>query len=150
MSKAKKIEDFNDSYNSDLIDGLFDNITPEEQTDTDYKMKLAAKIYGALKRKGWTQSQLAGSMDKQVSVISKWLSGTHNFTIDTLIAIQRILNVQLLDVEEYKEKKVLDVKLTISSETSHFSDTELHRYIQEAGGMSATSISKTPILESQW
>jgi ribosome-binding protein aMBF1 (putative translation factor) len=102
MGKNKKIEDFGESYNSNQIDELFARITPEQQEGTDYKMKMAAKIYAALRRKGWTQTQLAAAMNKQVSVISKWLSGTHNFTMDTLITIQKILDVQLLDVKEYK------------------------------------------------
>lgn len=106
MGKEKKIEDFNDSYNSPLIDEILNQVTPEQQEDTDYKMKMAAKISAALHRKEWSQTQLAAAMDKQVSVISKWLSGTHNFTMDTLIAIQSILGIQLLDVEEYKEKHV--------------------------------------------
>lgn len=36
------------------------------------------------------------------SLVSKWLSGTHNFTIDTLTDIQRVLGIRLLDVEPRK------------------------------------------------
>ncbi len=98
------MQDFGESYNSSLINELFDKVTPEQQEATDYKMKLAAKIYAALLQKGWTQTQLAEAMDKQVSVVSKWLSGTHNFTVDTLTAIQRILGIRLIDADEPKEK----------------------------------------------
>jgi transcriptional regulator with XRE-family HTH domain len=149
MGKDKKIEDFGEAYSSNQIDELFARITPEQQESTDYKMKMAAKIYAALRRKGWTQTQLAAAMDKQVSVISKWLSGTHNFTMDTLITIQRILDVQLLDVEEYKEKPSWDVKLRISSAVG-LNEEELQSTIYEAGGMRATGFSKTVIEEKQW
>ncbi len=149
MSKAKKIEDFPESYNSDLIDDLLGQVTPEQQEETDYKMKMAAKIHAALRRKGWTQTQLAETMGKQVSLVSKWLSGTHNCTMDTLIAIQKVLNTNLLDVEEYKEKQVLDIKLRISSDAG-LTEDELHKIIHEAGGMRATTISKTMIAENQW
>lgn len=149
MGKGKKIEDFSESYNSNQIDELLLQVTPEQQENTDYKMKMAAKIYAALQRKGWTQTQLAEVMDKQVSVISKWLSGTHNFTMDTLITIQRILDIQLLDVEEYKEKHNWDIKLRISSRVG-LNEEELHNTIYEVGGMSATGYSKTVIEEKQW
>ena len=106
-TKPATIESFGESYNSDLIEELFNEITPEEQEDTDYKMKLAAKIYTALQQKGWTQTQLAVAMGKQVSVISKWLSGTHNFTVDTLAAIQRILGIRLIDADVQRENEPL-------------------------------------------
>jgi len=106
-SKIETIESFGESYNSDLIDELFKEITPEEQEDTDYKMKLAAKIYAALQQKGWSQTQLAVAMGKQVSVISKWLSGTHNFTVDTLAAIQRILGIKLINADVPQENEPL-------------------------------------------
>lgn len=106
-TKTETIESFGESYNSDLIDELFNEITPEEQEDTDYKMKLAAKIYTSIQQKGWTQTQLAAAMGKQVSVISKWLSGTHNFTVDTLAAIQRILGIKLIDADVRPENEPL-------------------------------------------
>lgn len=85
-------------YTSPLLESLVSKITPEEQARTDARMKLAARIYKALKEKEWTQVQLAHALNKQVSVISKWLSGTHNFTIDTLTDIEGVLPVHLLDL----------------------------------------------------
>jgi hypothetical protein len=34
-----------------------------------------------------------------VSLISLWLSGTHNFTVETLVDIQQTLGISLLNVE---------------------------------------------------
>ena len=56
------MQNFNDSdanYSSELVNDLLSNIRPEDQEQTDYKMKLAAKIYAALKSKGWKSVQLA-------------------------------------------------------------------------------------------
>ncbi|MRG44967.1 helix-turn-helix domain-containing protein [Chitinophaga sp. SYP-B3965] len=86
-------------YTSPLLESLLKNITPEEQARTDARMQMSARIYAALKEKGWTQTQLASALNKQVSVISRWLSGTHNFTIDTLTDIEGVLKVRLLDLE---------------------------------------------------
>jgi ribosome-binding protein aMBF1 (putative translation factor) len=89
-------DEINENYSSNLIDDLLSKIKPEEQEQIDYKMKLAAKIYAGLKAKGWKSLDLAKALDlKSPSLVSKWLSGTHNFTVDTLVDIQRVLNIQL-------------------------------------------------------
>lgn len=146
MAKAVKTDTFEDAYRSKAIDHLIAQITPDQQEETDYKMKLAAKIYAGMKRKEWTQTHFAEVVSQHVSVISKWLSGTHNFTVDTLITIQRALGIHLLDVEETKVKSILDVRLTLTS-TTRFSEEELHKKIHEEGGMLATSIEQKFLVE---
>jgi hypothetical protein len=37
------------------------------------------------------------------SIITKWLSGTHNFTVDTLIELQHALDITLLDLADQGE-----------------------------------------------
>ena len=75
------------------------SVKPEEQARIDYKMQLAAKIHAALKAKGWKSLDLADALDlKSPSLVSKWLSGTHNFTIDTLVDIQRVLGIQFFNL----------------------------------------------------
>lgn len=83
----------------DLLSELLGNITPEEQAKTDKKMILATKIANAIKVKGMKKSEFADEMGKVPSEISKWLSGTHNFTIDTLMDIEQVLSIQLIDTE---------------------------------------------------
>lgn len=139
MAKEKKTDDFEASYNGDSIDRLMEQVSPEEQEETDVKMLLAAKIYKAMKQKGWTQTRFAEAANQHVSVVSKWLSGTHNFTVETLLSIQRMLGIRLLDIDEPKFKSLLDVKLTISSEIPA-SEDELHDIIYRTGGMKPTGI----------
>jgi ribosome-binding protein aMBF1 (putative translation factor) len=83
----------------DLIDDLLSKITPEFQEEVDYRMNLAAKIYWGMKAKGWTQKIFAEEMEKKDSVISRWLSGTHNFETDTLFKIEKKLGIRLLDLK---------------------------------------------------
>lgn len=97
-----------ENYNSELLDSMLDAISPEEQLTIDRKMMLAAKIYDAMKSKGWNQTRLANEMGKQPSEISKWLSGTHTFTSDTLWAIGDKLGVDLLPVKDVR--KIMEVK----------------------------------------
>jgi transcriptional regulator with XRE-family HTH domain len=93
-------------YNSNIIDEMFGEISQEDFEKTTRKMKLAAKIADAIKSKGWKKSEFAKIVKQQPSVISKWLSGTHNFTTDTLIDLEHILNIKLLDVDQKAESVV--------------------------------------------
>lgn len=52
------------------------------------KMKIAAHIEDAMNQAGLTKTQFARLMGKYPSEITKWLSGTHNFTSDLLTEIE--------------------------------------------------------------
>lgn len=93
MSNTKK---------KDLLNDLLSAISAEEQSKTDKKMILATKIANAIKAKGLKKSEFTTLMGKEhQSEISKWLSGTHNFTVDTLMEIERVLSIQLLDTKNW-------------------------------------------------
>lgn len=92
-----------------LLDELLQEITPREQTRTRNRMMLAARIADALTAKGWNQRQLAEKLGKNSSEISKWLSGTHNFTTDTLSDLEEVLGVKLLCVKEEEPRTVMHV-----------------------------------------
>jgi ribosome-binding protein aMBF1 (putative translation factor) len=86
-----------EKYQSEVLDGLLTKITPEEQKMTDKRMQLAERIFNAMKAKNISKLELARKMGKHASVITKWLSGTHNFTADTLFEIGDILGIQLIN-----------------------------------------------------
>ena len=69
-------------------------------------MMLAAKIDDAIKAKGWTKKEFAAEMSKSPSEISKWLSGLHNFTSDTLFDISGKLCIDLLNLDKQKPQYV--------------------------------------------
>lgn len=132
-------EEWGDDYSSPLLEELSSAVTAEEQEQTDYKMKMASKIYKAMKAQGMNQTKFAAAMGgKQVSLVSRWLSGTHNFTIDTLIDIQRVLGISLLDVESAQSQPALNVKLRVSSAIPGWTAFDLEQYINNIGGMAAT------------
>jgi transcriptional regulator with XRE-family HTH domain len=131
-------DNWGDDYTSPLINELSDAITPQEQEQTDYKMMLAAKIYKAMKSLGMTQTQFAESMNKPISLISRWMSGTHNFTVDTLVDIQRILGISLLNVETTNSYAQINFKLNISSTITDWTSNELDQYISDMGGLAVS------------
>ena len=61
-------------------------------------MLLAVRIAESLKEKDISQIQLAKILGKHHSVVTKWLSGTHNFTSDTLSDIEYALGISLFQI----------------------------------------------------
>ena len=107
-SKAEK-------YNKDILGEVLAEITPQEQKRTDNRMLLAAKIKDGMNAKGWKNKHLAEALNQQPSVITKWLSGTHNFTSDTLSDIEDVLGIKLLAVQEKKIAQVNHYHLQVTS-----------------------------------
>ena len=87
-----------ENYSSDLIEQLMTEITPTDQYRTDERMLMALKIDDAIKQKGLSSIKFAKKMHQKPSEISRWLSGTYNFSLDTLSDIQRVLNVRLINI----------------------------------------------------
>ena len=75
INKARK-------YNSSKLQELLDEVSPLEMEQTKIKMQLAARIEDIMRAKGWNKSQFAAKMGKNPSEITKWMSGTQNFTVD--------------------------------------------------------------------
>ena len=81
-----------------LLDKLLAEITPEHQARTDQKMRIACIIDDAMKAKSYGKKQFADKVGLKPSEITKWLRGTHNFTVETISAIERILGVRILNL----------------------------------------------------
>jgi ribosome-binding protein aMBF1 (putative translation factor) len=93
-----------------LLDNLLAEITPEEQARTDRKMRIAAIIDDAIKAKGWGKKQFAEKIGRKPSEITKWLSGTQNFTVDTLADIEQVLGIKLLNLTEKRKAQPIAVR----------------------------------------
>jgi transcriptional regulator with XRE-family HTH domain len=94
-------------FNTDeAVDRLLAKISPELQRQIDFKMDLAVKIFNGMKSKGWNKSQFAEQMGISNSIITRWLSGTHNFESDTLFDIQNKLGIRLLDCSQNVEGEI--------------------------------------------
>ena len=104
--------------NKSVLDQLLNEITPLEQAMTDAKMMIAVRIAEAMKAMQWKNKDLLAAVGKDnPSVITKWLSGTHNFTTETLVEIESALGISLLNLEEKStEKLVIQYSFSIQSE----------------------------------
>ncbi len=83
-------------YKSHILDDLFAEIDFNELEKTRKRMQLAAWIADGIGAKGWNKKQFAEKMKVALSVVSRWLSGTHNFESDTLFDIESILGIEII------------------------------------------------------
>ena len=71
-------------YDSPIIKRIAERIPKELSEQNDRRMGLAVKIAEALWSRGLTNQEFAFMMGKKPSEVTRWLSGTHNFTTETL------------------------------------------------------------------
>jgi len=89
--------------NFDFIDDILEEISPIEMKKIEQRMLNAEKIRKAMDAKGWNNTSLLEALNmKSPSIITKWLSGTHNFTQDTLVEIGNVLDINFFQTEEQK------------------------------------------------
>jgi transcriptional regulator with XRE-family HTH domain len=103
MNKTTKAR----KYNSSKLQELLDEVTPLEMEQTKVKMQLAARIEDFMRAKGWNKSQFAEKVGKNPSEITKWFSGTQNFTTDVLTEIATALGVELTALFGKKQVQVI-------------------------------------------
>lgn len=87
-------------YSSAAVQNTLDNINQEELARIESRMALSVRIANRLKELDLSKIQFSKLMDVQPSVITRWLSGTHNFTSDTLTDIQSKLNISLFNTSD--------------------------------------------------
>ena len=64
---------------------------PEEQkAEFELSFEIAERISEVLKAKNLTQKDFAQKLHKRESEISKWMTGRHNFTMQTIAKIETV------------------------------------------------------------
>ena len=72
---------------------------PEDQkAEFELSFGIAERISEVLKSKNLTQKDFAQKLHKRESEISKWMTGRHNFTIQTIAKIERALGCKLINI----------------------------------------------------
>lgn len=107
-----------DKSGKNLLKGnLWKNLIKEmqeiEKIRVETKFNLATNIENLLKNRGISKSEFAARLGKSPSEISKWLSGKHNFTIDTLLEIAHALRTDLTELLKYKPKPLIETEIKI-------------------------------------
>ena len=83
---------------SSIIDSRRAKVSEEVRRRVDLSFLIVDRIHAVLEQRGLRQKDLASMLDKKESEISKWMRGTHNFTIDTIAQIEKVLGEPILQV----------------------------------------------------
>ena len=110
-------------YSNPLLDELYSRIPEDRRRMTDHSFAIAAHISEILARKGWTKSDLANAMGKKNAEISRWMSGQHNFTLDTIAKIEAVLGEDIIAVKKYR-KPVTGYNKATEQQRRYLSDSK--------------------------
>ena len=76
------------------------DIPEEQKAEFDLSFGIAERICEILKARNLTQKDFARQLHKRESEISKWLTGRHNFTVQTIARIEAALGCKLIQVAQ--------------------------------------------------
>ena len=79
-----------------MLQEIRDRTKPEEKRYIKKNMAIVNAIYQALERKNMKASDLAKKMGKSPAEISKWLSGMHNITLQSITKLEAILDEDIV------------------------------------------------------
>lgn len=88
MSENKKTKEF------------FNDLPEDIEIFVNKSIEISDRIESILKNKNITQRTFASLLGKEESEISKWLSGTHNFTLKTLAKIEKVLGEEIINIKQ--------------------------------------------------
>jgi len=95
-------------HSSAIINQLLAETSDIEKAQINNRMVLAARLGDLVAAKGWSKSEFAAKVGKSPSEITKWLSGTQNFTIDTLTEISLAFNISIGELFVDPQPQIID------------------------------------------
>ena len=85
---------------SSIIEARRAKVASEARRRVDLSFMIVDRIHSILEERGLKQKDLAIMLGKKESEISKWMRGTHNFTIETISSIENALGTPILQVAD--------------------------------------------------
>jgi transcriptional regulator with XRE-family HTH domain len=102
-----------------LFHQIVDETPVELKTQLRFSDAIAEKLDRMLKKRGMTQRDLARKTGKTEAEVSRWLGGTHNFTLKTLALISVALGEDVITVLN---------QFDLASESCHMAAEEQAKY----------------------
>lgn len=143
-------------HKSELIDKIKREMDPFVKRRSQTRLVISALICDAIKKRGISKSALAELMRASPSEVTRWTSGYHNFTADTISDLEMVLGISIfnrsiksLPTRRMECKLVLDVSQPsnlLFSETTDIvtfggsKESHFNRTIYTNGGMQATAL----------
>lgn len=84
----------------DLLQEELSKITPLQRATYRLSDSIAERMDQIMKNKGISKKQLSELTQRRPSEVTKWLSGSHNFTCKTIALISMALGEELVSVTQ--------------------------------------------------
>ena len=91
-------------YIDPLFKEFLEKVPAVTRREANFSYGIAKRIYDILKKKGWSKTDLAKATGKKTPVVTKWMSGTHNFTMRTIAEIEVALGEEIISVKKSRPK----------------------------------------------
>lgn len=91
-------------------------VKPEIRQQVALSFQIVDRVHDILQEKGLKQKDLALRLGKSEAEISKWMRGTHNFTIETISSMEAALGAPILEIYHSKEYTSPDFESTLAAE----------------------------------
>lgn len=143
LNKSEKQKDIS-------FDIILQNIDKSTSRYVDISFDISDILKNYKKKYFLSQKEIAIKINKKESEISKWFSGTHNFTIKTISKIEELIGRKILFIENdllfYSNNKII-AKSINEIQLAQSSDTE----IKQNGSITTFKVKKntTPITIGQ-
>jgi len=79
-----------------IVEKLRKEVPESIRRDVDFSFELVDRIHQILVKQNKNQRDLAKMLGKSEAEISKWMRGTHNFTLQTIHRIEEVLGERLI------------------------------------------------------
>lgn len=98
-NKYQNITDFFETSGSEDIERFVDK-----------NLDISTQVYALLKKRGWSQKDLAEALGKTNAEISKWLSGSHNITLRSIAKMEAVLDADIIITPQKAENRYKQIK----------------------------------------
>jgi len=82
----------------ELVQQMIDAVPEEQKKQLAFSNDISDRIDSIMKERGMSQRELARITGKRPSEVTRWLSGTHNFTLATIAKLSVALNHDFLSI----------------------------------------------------
>ena len=106
-----------DKKRSKVLEERRSRVNPETRKSVALSFRIVDRIHEILETKGLKQKDLAERLGKSEAEISKWMRGTHNFTIDTLVSIENALDAPIIEVCHTQLYTDYELEPTVAAES---------------------------------
>lgn len=91
---------------SKIFADAINNVSEQTEARVRLSVEIVERIFQLMQQKDMNQNDLARALGKTPSEISKWLSGTHNFTLKSIQRLELFLEQPILKVVREPEELV--------------------------------------------